>query len=115
VGVYRGTLMARTEIVRAHAESTLNRFEEFGLRNVVNMAEWQTAGDHRVCPLCAQLQGRTFTIQEARGMLPLHPNCRCTWLPVLAEILTGNIRGRNFLGRNYRVFSPKIPGGVYRR
>jgi len=45
------------------------------------MAEWQTAGDERVCPLCEPLDGTVMTIEEARGLIPRHPNCRCMWVP----------------------------------
>lgn len=92
VGIYRGTLLARTEIVRAHAEATLNRFEEFGLEEVGLQAEWMTAGDQRVCPICGALQGQVYKIAEARGMLPRHPQCRCSWLPVLPKGMVGNRR-----------------------
>lgn len=83
IGIYRATLMARTEIIRAYAEGTLNRFEEHGLDSVEGRAEIQTAGDHRVCPTCKSLDHQVFTIQQARGMIPLHPQCRCAWLPVI--------------------------------
>lgn len=26
-----------------------------------------------------------MTVEEARGMIPLHPNCRCAWMPVTPE------------------------------
>ena len=45
------------------------------------MAEWSTAGDDRVCPLCGPLEGSVMTVKEARGLLPRHPNCRCAWIP----------------------------------
>jgi SPP1 gp7 family putative phage head morphogenesis protein len=109
IGIRRATTMARTEIIRAHAEATINRYEEYGLQNVVGMAEWQTAGDHRVCPLCRAIEGRTYTIAEARGMLPLHPNCRCTWLPVLVDDLATNRRIFSWLWRvGPRDFQPVV-------
>lgn len=109
IGIRRATTMARTEIIRAHAEATINRYEEYGLQNVVGMAEWQTAGDHRVCPLCRAIEGRTYTIAEARGMLPLHPNCRCTWLPVLVDDLATNRRIFGWLWRvGPRDFQPVV-------
>jgi len=110
IGIRRATTMARTEIIRAHAEATINRYEEYGLENVVGMAEWQTAGDHRVCPLCRAIEGRTYSIAEARGMLPLHPNCRCTWIPVLVSDLAANRRIFSLLWRvGSRDFQPVVP------
>lgn len=43
---------------------------------------WATAGDDYVCPECEALEDQVFTLQTARGMLPLHPNCRCALYPL---------------------------------
>lgn len=77
----RARTIARTEIMHAHAEGQLDSFEELGVEELGVMAEWSTAGDERVCPVCAPLEGTILTIAEARGMIPRHPNCRCTWIP----------------------------------
>lgn len=81
IGVTRARTLARTEVIGAHAEATLNGFTEAGVEGVEVEAEWATADDGKVCQQCASLDGRTFSIREARGMLPVHPNCRCAWLP----------------------------------
>lgn len=73
--------IARTEIIHAHAEGQLDSFDEMGLEEVTVMAEWATAKDDLVCPLCLPLDGVVLTVKEARGILPRHPNCRCCWLP----------------------------------
>jgi len=77
----RAIILARTEIVRAHSEAQLQEFANWGVENVHVKAEWITAGDNRVCNQCANLEGSVFTIEQARGMLPLHAQCRCAWLP----------------------------------
>jgi len=77
----RAKVIARTEIVRSHAEGQLDSFEFLGVEEVGIMAEWSTAEDDRVCPMCAPLEGVVMTIEEARGLLPRHPNCRCAWIP----------------------------------
>lgn len=81
VGIRRARVLARTEIIRAHAEATLNSYQQAGVEGVDVMAEWLTAGDGKVCSVCASLSGRVYTIAEAKGMLPRHPNCRCAWIP----------------------------------
>lgn len=76
--------LARTEIVRAHAEATLNRFEDLGVSQVgaaVEM-EFTTAGDAKVCVRCNDLEGVLFTVDDARGVIPVHIGCRCAWFPV---------------------------------
>jgi SPP1 gp7 family putative phage head morphogenesis protein len=81
----RALLVARTEIINAHAEGQLDAFQELGIEELGVMAEWSTAGDDRVCPICAEFEGKVFTVEEARGMIPAHPNCRCAWIPFVGE------------------------------
>lgn len=81
----RAMLIARTEIINAHSEGQLDAFEQLGVEQLGVKAEWSTAGDERVCPLCATKEGQIFTVEEARGMIPLHPNCRCSWIPTVPE------------------------------
>jgi len=77
----RALVMARTEVIYAHAEGQLDSFAEMGIEELTVMAEWSTAGDDRVCEECAALDGTVMTIAEARGLIPRHPNCRCAWQP----------------------------------
>ena len=77
----RAMMIARTEVIAAHAEGQLDSFERLGVEEVGILAEWSTAGDDRVCPLCDELEGVVMTVKEARGLIPRHPNCRCAWIP----------------------------------
>lgn len=79
----RAFLIARTEIIRAHAEGQLDSFERLGMKRLSIRAEWLTAGDDRVCPICAANEGKIFTVDQARGKIPVHPNCRCTFIPYI--------------------------------
>lgn len=86
IGIVRATKIARTEIIRAHAEATLNRYEELGIGQVVLLEEFLTAQDNKVCDVCRGLARQDngygpgiFTIAAARGLIPVHPNCRCAW------------------------------------
>lgn len=81
IGRDRALLIARTEIIRAHAEGQLMALENLGVAEVGVQVEWSTTGDSKVCPLCRPLQGIVLTMQEAHGMIPRHPNCRCAWVP----------------------------------
>lgn len=104
IGKTRATVMARTEVINAHSTATLNRFEQAGASGVTVKAEWSTAGDRRVCPICQALEGNVYTIKEARSSTfrysagddeapslsgeypvkpPAHPQCRCALLPVV--------------------------------
>lgn len=81
VGIVRARTMARTEVINSHAEATLNSYTEAGVEGVEVEAEFTTAGDGRVCPECERLEDETYTIEQARSIIPVHPNCRCAWRP----------------------------------
>jgi SPP1 gp7 family putative phage head morphogenesis protein len=81
LGESRASTLARTEIVRAHAEGQLDAMQDLGVEQVGVQVEWLTAGDDHVCEECAPLEGVVLKIDEATGMLPRHPNCRCAWIP----------------------------------
>lgn len=81
----RAATLARTEVINAYTEGTLDTYEEMAVQKVVLFAEWITAGDDRVCPKCAAMNAAVITLKEARGLIPFHPNCRCAWLPLIDE------------------------------
>ena len=83
LGLNRARMLARTEVINAHAEGTLNTLESFGIEEVTAQVELVAAMDERTCAVCEGLNGTVFTIKEARGVIPVHPNCRCTWVPVV--------------------------------
>jgi SPP1 gp7 family putative phage head morphogenesis protein len=86
IGLTRARMIARTEVISAHAEASLNAYTEAGVQGVKVLAEFQTAGDSKVCPRCQALEDMPpTTIEKAQGMIPVHPNCRCAWLPVVQE------------------------------
>lgn len=82
IGITRGKIIARTEIIRAHAEGSLDAYEQLGTEEVGLMAELSTAGDGRVCEKClAASAAGPYKVEKARGMIPIHPQCRCAWVP----------------------------------
>lgn len=86
IGLNRAMVIARTEVIRAHAEGQLDSFEKLGITEVGAQVEWSTAGDTRVCKKCAPLDGTVMAIAQARGMIPLHPQCRCAWIAALHKL-----------------------------
>jgi SPP1 gp7 family putative phage head morphogenesis protein len=85
IGITRAKVLARTEVVSAHAEASLNSYEEAGIEGVEVEAEWTTAGDDAVCPICESMEGKIYKISEARGMIPAHPGCRCSWRSIVVN------------------------------
>lgn len=105
---YRAERIARTEVLRASNFATEEAYRQ---SNVVEAKEWLTAHDERVCPWCGPMDGKTIELNDAfadKGDTitgtnengkkvrlniglsdvqapPLHPNCRCTLIPVLKE------------------------------
>lgn len=72
VGKTRANVIARTEVMHSH--------------NRARATEWQRAGVKKVdillapdaCPQCQALKaGSPYPADEAAGLLPRHPNCRC--------------------------------------
>lgn len=84
IGIVRARTIARTEVIRAHHKATMAAYEEAEVSDIVIQAEFTTTGDEKVCPACAQLEGRVMELAQAEGLIPVHPNCRCVarpWLP----------------------------------
>lgn len=81
LGKNRSMVIARTEIIHSYAEGQLDSYEALNMDGVSVMAEWSTAGDDRVCAACSSLEGVTLKVEEARGLIPRHPNCRCAFIP----------------------------------
>lgn len=96
----RGTAIARTEIIRGFNEGALDGLENLGATAVGVMVEWTTSGlgvtklgNLSPCPKCAALSNLVLTIEEARGLLPRHPNCSCSLIPAnVGERTEGQIR-----------------------
>lgn len=85
IGRTRARTLARTETINAHSDATLNSYTEAQVEGVEVIAEFSTAGDGRVCERCESLEGDTFSIDEARGLIPVHPQCRCAWKPSIDD------------------------------
>jgi len=106
---YQASTIARTEVLRATNKATIEAYRQ---SNVVTGKEWITSRDGKVCDWCAPMEGKLipdsidknffnkddkYTVQDSQtgkdktldmafegvGEPPLHPNCRCTTVPVL--------------------------------
>jgi SPP1 gp7 family putative phage head morphogenesis protein len=92
----RANMVAQTELIRAHAEGQLDTMEKMGVKVVGVQVEWATANDDRVCPKCTEMDGKVFSIDKARGMIPKHPNCRCAFKPALPDWVMGPTKNRRY-------------------
>lgn len=80
VGIRRARVIARTETIRSSAEAAISRYRTNGIERVEFWAEM----DSKACPACIQYHGKIYLIGEA-PVIPIHPNCRCCYLPVIDE------------------------------
>lgn len=75
-------LIARTEANRAYNEGNLDALNQAGIEKVVFLLSSDA------CPECRAVSesipgeklGKTLGMDEARSLLPVHPNCRCTFI-----------------------------------
>ena len=82
LGVVRGRTIARTETIRAHHIANIEEYQQAGVEGVAIKAEWVTAGT-RVCQICQALEGTIWKLEEIKGAIPAHPQCRCVAVPVV--------------------------------
>jgi len=66
--------LVRTEMQIAYGETFNQRYSEAGIQ-YVKLVVASTA-----CPICVDAAG-TYIFNLARPTIPLHPNCRCTYVP----------------------------------
>lgn len=76
--------LVRTETMHFLNSAALQGYRDSGVKRV----QYWAAEDERTCKSCGTdgYHGRIFDIEKV-PILPLHPNCRCTYLPVIADDL----------------------------
>lgn len=78
LGRQRSELFVHQTMVRAAAEGQLDAFAALGKTEVSIWAEWVRMAN--ACPLCVKASKRgPYKIEKARGLIPLHVRCRCSW------------------------------------
>ncbi len=73
---FRHEAIARTETIRAISEARIREYQRLGIRRLIFMA----TPDDRTSESCMALDGSEFTSDMASGIIPVHTNCRCTWI-----------------------------------
>ena len=72
----RHEMIARTETAGAQSRGALIGYGDLGVKKVRFLA----APD--ACEECADKDGRVYTLDEAEGLIPLHPHGRCDYMAV---------------------------------
>jgi hypothetical protein len=77
---------AQAKAVETEAENVVQLLPKRLLAIGAEYVNVLTAGDDLVCFRCqdASEEG-PYSLAEAQGLLPLHPNCRCAWVPAVVK------------------------------
>lgn len=78
VSYHRADTLVRTELCHIQTESAKSRYDSYGIKYFEVLVD----PDDRTCELCKKLIGKRFPVNGA-SPLPLHPNERCTLVPVI--------------------------------
>lgn len=85
-GFNKAVRILQTEITRSHAEGQLAAYDRLGVQRVGVLVEWKCSdlgttakGNPSPCKVCKPMSGVTFTLREAKGLIPRHPNCMCSF------------------------------------
>lgn len=80
-GTGPGSRISRTE---GPSRSTVYRIRRAQKEvEALEEVEVVTAGDEDVCPECEDIEeGNPYTIDQARSIIPAHPECRCAFVPL---------------------------------
>lgn len=73
---YQADRLIRTETSYTFNTAALDRYKQKGVKKVEVLVE------KSACDRCLDLKEKQFTI-EAAPFLPMHPNCRCCYLPII--------------------------------
>jgi len=72
-------MIARTEVVRLSNNGALKVYEKRDVEKV----RWVSALSERTCDICGPMNGMVYEIKDASGVLPIHPQCRCRFVPII--------------------------------
>jgi len=94
----RAKTIARTEILRATNWAALEAYRQ---SEVVVAKEWLAELDERTCQICQPMDGTIVSLgknfETSAGSVdapPIHPNCRCTTIPVIGKKSASSTQGK---------------------
>lgn len=93
VGIYNATRLVRTEVNHFANEAEMLSYEELDIEKYRFIATL----DNRTCKHCAELDNKDFNVkdrQSGENYPPIHPNDRCTTVPVFDDEVTEKLQRR---------------------
>jgi len=76
VSFHNAQTLARTELAHIQNASTINKYKKIGITKVKVLV------DTNCCEECTELKNTEFPIDQV-PILPVHPNCKCTYMAVI--------------------------------
>lgn len=70
---YQSDRIIRTESSRVMSQQAIVNAKQAGFKKVV----WVI--NSGACDICAPHDGKVYTMAQAEGLIPAHPNCLCSW------------------------------------
>jgi len=83
--------VAGTEVAKGFMEGKLEGYRQMG---VVEQVQFITTPDERMCEQCGEYTDKVFRLDEAGGLIPLHPRCRCTLIPYFPKENIESVRNK---------------------
>ncbi len=84
-GPVRSRMIARTESLRAFNLAAEIRYQNHG----IELMEWVAVFDNRnIKDPCRDLDGNQYPVRGNHPPMPLHPQCRCAWVPIVTSSRT---------------------------
>ncbi len=80
ITVNQAALLARTYVQAANIGAQMAVYKRN--EDVIKGYKWLATLDNRTCLNCAVGDGHVYGLHDKRPDLPLHPGCRCLYLPV---------------------------------
>jgi hypothetical protein len=74
----RAASIARTETASSLNEGARQGYAQLGITHLERVEDPDAPDDD-----CQENNGRVYTLAEAEGVLPAHPNCEGSWVPVV--------------------------------
>lgn len=100
---YRAETIAQTELAKAKAEATRERYEEWN----VDLVQWYATLDERTCPWCGHRHGMVYPRDELT--IPAHPRCRCYASPFRPEFTEAGLVDVDEWKRQQAEIREKVP------
>ena len=77
VSYHRADALIRTEMAHLQTEAAKQRYQDYGVQLVEVLVEADACED------CKAMKGKKYPLAQATSLVPKHPNCKCTIVPVI--------------------------------